>query len=137
MPNCLSTTIAQGTKMNTFIKWCYRIGLVCGAIALVSALLIPIDAGKSSRAFPHNSAEQTFVVSGNLFMWLGVVLLISAIGRLRKSWHALSTQTRAVSVLGLLVGTFASAYLFYWLFRDDANPVGRGNANVWVRDSRP
>jgi hypothetical protein len=62
-------------------------------------------------------------------MWLGVVLLISAICRLRKSWHRLSAQTRAVSVLGLFVGTFASAYLFYWLFRDDANHVGRDNAH--------
>jgi NhaP-type Na+/H+ or K+/H+ antiporter len=118
-------------KMNPFIKWCYRIGLVCGAIALVSALVvIAMDAGKSPAALPHNFAEKTFSVSGNLFIWLGVVLLVSAIGRLRQSWHRLSTQTKAVSVLGLLVGTFFSAYLFYWLFRDDANQVGRGTTNV-------
>jgi hypothetical protein len=108
--------------MNTFIKWCYRIGLVCGVIALVSALAaITIDAGQPSPGFPHNFAEQTFAVSGNLFMWLGIVLLISAVGRLRKSWYRLSTPTKAVSVLGLFAGTFLGAYLFYWLFRDDAD----------------
>jgi NhaP-type Na+/H+ or K+/H+ antiporter len=117
--------------MNTFIKCCYRIGLVCGAVALVSALVvIAIYIGQSSSTFPHNLAEQTFAVSGNLFMWLGILLLISAIGRLRKSWHRLSTPTKAVSVLGLLAGTFVSAYLFYWLFRDNENQVGRGSATV-------
>jgi divalent metal cation (Fe/Co/Zn/Cd) transporter len=105
--------------MDAFIKWCYRIGLVAGAVALVSALITLIGARKSSAGSQQNYGEQIFMVCGNLFMWLGFVLLISAIGRLRKSWHRISTQTKVVSVLGLMAGTFLSSYLFYWLFRDD------------------
>lgn len=91
---------------------------MCGAIALVSALVvIAMDAGKSSAEFPYNLAEQAFVVSGNLFMWLGVVLLIPAIGRLRHSWHRLfgdpipDVQITAYGV-GPASGLPASTFMF-------------------------
>jgi len=105
--------------MNQLVRWCFRIGLLSGAIALVSAcviaaeeLKVPVSLGL--RPF----AERAFTLFGLAFMLLGIVLLIAAILRLRREWPRLSKATKVVSVLGLGASTFLGAYVFHWLFPD-------------------
>lgn len=103
--------------MNIFTRLCHRIGLVCGVVALLSALvLVPAEFGSSALASLHSTAGQLFRIFGLAFMWIGFALFVAAIIWLAKTWSRLGDATKIVSVLGLLVGTFASAYLFHWLF---------------------
>src|SRR5229473_5981170 len=98
--------------MRSFARWCYRIGLVCGAIALLSALaIILFQYGAMLPVALRKFAEQTFLIFGVAFMWLGVLLLISAVAWLRSSWSDLSKSVKVVSVLGLGASTFLGAYL--------------------------
>lgn len=103
--------------MNQFTRWCYRLGLTCGALSLVSALaVIPFEFGMPIPDVLHTIAVQVFSVVAPAFMGLGVVLLIAAIVWLRSTWPRLSMATKVVSVLGLLASTFAGAYVFHWIF---------------------
>jgi hypothetical protein len=112
--------------MNTFTRLCYRIGLVCGVVALLSALaLVPAEFGSSALAGFHSTAEQLFRIFGLAFMWIGFVLLIAAVIWLAKTWSRLGDATKIVSVIGLLAGSFASAYLFHWLFPKALGDAGR------------
>lgn len=112
--------------MNTFTRLCCRVGLACGAIALVAALaLIPTELGSPVLAGVRDGAERLFSIFGLAFMWIGLVLLIAAIVWLRSEWSQLSGTVRLVSVLGLLAGSFASAYAFHWLFPKVLNEKGR------------
>jgi len=105
--------------MNLFTRWCYRIGLVCGAIALLSALtVIPFELGVRLPEVLRKIAEQAFLIFGLAFMWLGIVLLVAAIAWLMSSWSRLSKSVKVVSVLGLGASTFLGAYIFHWLFPD-------------------
>jgi hypothetical protein len=103
--------------MNMFTRLCYRVGLACGAIALIAALaLIPTELGSPVLAGVRDIAERLFSVFGLAFMWIGLVLLLAAIVWLKKAWPQLSDTAKMVSILGLLAGSFASAYAFHWLF---------------------
>jgi hypothetical protein len=103
--------------MNVFTRWCYRIGLVCGAFALLSALVaIPFELGMSLPESLRAIAERAFSIFAPAFMFIGLVLLIAAFVWLRRSWQQLSNATKVVSVLGLLASTFLGAYIFHWLF---------------------
>lgn len=117
-----NSVIVSEKVMNLFTRWCYRIGLVCGALALLSALVvIPFELGVSLPEALRKTAEQTFLIFGLAFMWLGIVLLIAAIALLRSSWSRLSKSVKVVSVLGLGASTFLGAYVFYWLFPNVLN----------------
>lgn len=103
--------------MNNFTTWCYRIGLVAGILMLVSGYaLIPDELGLPLPGAMRRLAEHVFSVAAPVFMGLGFVLLAAAIMWLSRTWSNLSQPTKVASVLGLLVGTFAGAYVFHWLF---------------------
>lgn len=103
--------------MNTVTKLLYWIGLTCGLITLIAALaVIPSELGSPVLAGVRGSAERLFSIFGLAFIWIGLVLLAAAIVWLRRTWSELSGATKIVSVLGLLAGTFAGAYVFHWLF---------------------
>ena len=103
--------------MNAFTRWCYRIGLACGLLALLSAfVVIPFELGVPLPEALHTVAERTFSIFAPIFMFIGMVLLIAAIVWLRKSWRHLSKATKVVSVLGLFASTFVGAYVFHWIF---------------------
>lgn len=103
--------------MNTVTKLLFRIGLACGLIALISALaVIPSELGSPVLAGFRDSAERLFSIFGLAFMWIGLALLIAAVVWLWRTWSEISDTTKIVSVLGLLAGTFAGAYVFHWLF---------------------
>jgi hypothetical protein len=111
------TNDAGAESMNIFTRLCYRIGLACGVVALLGALvLVPAELGSSALTSLQPIAEQIFRVFGLAFMWIGFVLLVAAIIWLAKTWSRLGDATKIVIVLALLAGSFASAYLFHWLF---------------------
>jgi hypothetical protein len=103
--------------MNSFTRWCHRIGLISGLLAVLSGYaVIPFELGAPLPESFRKIAEQTFSIFAPIFMGLGIVLLIAAIVWLRTTWPQLSKATKVVSVLGLLTSTFAGAYVFHWLF---------------------
>ena len=103
--------------MNSFTRWCYRIGLVSGVLTVLSGYaVIPFELVAPLPEVLRKTAERIFSVVAPVFMGLGIVLLIAAIVWLRRTWPQLSGATKVVSVLGLLTSTFAGAYVFHWLF---------------------
>jgi hypothetical protein len=103
--------------MDSVTRFCLRIGLVSGAIALLSASIVLLyEFGIPVSATLRDSSEQCFQVFGLAFMWLGIVLLITAIDRLWRAWPYLSSAERLVSVLGLGAGMFIAAYIFHCVF---------------------
>ena len=113
--------------MNSFTRLCFRIGLACGALAVLGALVLTLpELGVGIPDSLRMLAERVVLIFGLGFMWLGFVLLIEAIIWLKTSWRELTLATKVVSVLGLLTSTFAGAYLFHWLFPSVLG--GRGRA---------
>jgi hypothetical protein len=108
--------------MNRFTVWCFRVGLCCGVFALISALAIAAhELGLRPPLALRSFAERSFVFFGLAFMWLGIILLVAAIVRLRNSWSQLSKSVKVVSVLGLGASTFLGAYVFHWLLPTTPN----------------
>jgi hypothetical protein len=116
--------------MNIAIQWCFRIGVVCGAVALSGALVaIAADLGARIPEEALRLAEGAFSVFALPFMAFGAVLLAAAIAWLARTWTRLTKATKVVSVFGLLAGTFVGAYFFHWLFpevlKDSDNEAGK------------
>lgn len=108
--------------MNSFTHWCYRIGLMCGLLAmLITLIVIPFESEMSSEELLNSPAAQAFSIFACIFMFMGFVLLIEAIVWLKRSWPHLSKATKVVSILGLLTSTIVGAYLFHWLFPSVVN----------------
>jgi drug/metabolite transporter (DMT)-like permease len=108
--------------MGSISRWCYRIGLTCGALAIVSALaLLTLNYYLPRSESLQEIVEKTFLILGNAFMWLGIILLIFSIVWLRNSWAALSKSAKVLCVLGLGAGTFVAAYVFYWAVQREPN----------------
>lgn len=86
-------------------------------MALISASVILL--GELGIPLPYtiqNIATAVFQIFGLAFMWLGLVLLVTAVGRLRQAWPKVSPSARLVCVLGLAIGTFVGAYIFHLVF---------------------
>jgi hypothetical protein len=78
--------------------------------------VIPSELGSPLLAGFRDVAETLFSIFGLAFMSIGLALFTAAIVWLARTWSQLSDATKVVSVLGLLAGTFVSAYVFHWLF---------------------
>jgi hypothetical protein len=111
--------------MNRFTQWCFKIGLWCGLIMLISAVFITageLGAHVVDPLLPL--AGRTVAIFGVGFIWIGLFLLVAAIVQLSRTWTTLSKTAKVVSVLGLGTGTFVSAYIFFWLFEEQSPPTG-------------
>lgn len=103
--------------MNLFIRWCFRIGLVCGVCFLLSAGLISLeDFGLAASTTVRSLAENVGTFFGLIFMLLGFVLLVAAIRSLRLRWSGLPAFGKFVGVVGLLMTTFVGGYIYYYFF---------------------
>lgn len=113
--------------MNLFIRWCFRIGLVCGVGFLLSAVLISLeDFGLTASVTVHSLIEDVGTFLGLIFMLLGFVLLVSAIRSLRLRWSELPPFGKFIGVVGLLMTTFVGGYIYYYFFsrHGDGNQSG-------------
>jgi hypothetical protein len=103
--------------MNLFIRWCFRIGLVCGIGFLLSAVLISLeDFDLGTSATVRSLAENVGVFFGLIFMLLGFVLLVDAIHSLRLRWSGLPPFGKFIGVIGLFATTFVGGYIYYYFF---------------------
>lgn len=103
--------------MNLFVRWCFRIGLVCGIGFLLSAVLISVeDFGLTAPATVRSLAENVGTFFGLTFMLLGLVLLVDAIHSVRLRWSGLSAFGKFIGVVGLFVTTFVGGYIYYYFF---------------------
>jgi uncharacterized membrane protein len=98
------------------VHWAYRVGLVFGAIAAVTAAfsgIAELHSHTPNAAFSF--ADRVTATGALVFMCMGVVLLVSAIIYLSRSWPTFSREAKIVSVIGLFMSTFCGAYVFFWL----------------------
>lgn len=103
--------------MNLFIRWCFRIGLVCGVGFLLCAGLISLeDFGLVPSTAVRSLAESAGVFFGFIFMLLGFVLLVDAIHSLRLRWSGLPAFGKFIGVVGLFMATFVGGYIYYYFF---------------------
>jgi hypothetical protein len=101
--------------MSGIIRWLFRIGVSCGALAALCALLIALDdLGVSLGNSVVAMTERAVTVFGLVFMWIGVIMLIYAIREVAKMWRTMSSFGRFISVAGLLITTFIGGYIFYY-----------------------
>jgi len=101
--------------MSGVIRWLFRIGVICGALAVLCALLIAVDdLGAPLGTAVVTTAGRAATVFGLAFMWIGVVMLINAIREVAKMWRTMSPFGKFISVVGLLITTFLGGYIFYY-----------------------
>ena len=103
--------------MTTFIRWCFRIGVLCGAGFLICATLLSLeDLGMSLSDSGRKLAESAATLFGLVFMLLGFVLLVDAIHWLRVRWSQLSAFGKFLGIFGLFITTFVGGYIFHFFF---------------------
>jgi hypothetical protein len=101
--------------MSSVIRWLFRIGVICGSLAALCALLIAVDdLGAPFGTAVVTTTEGAATVFGLAFMWIGVVLLVNAIREVAQMWRTLSSFGKFISVVGLLITTFLGGYIFYY-----------------------
>jgi hypothetical protein len=101
--------------MSNVIRWLFRIGVICGALAALCALLIAADDLGMALGTPVlTTAERAATWFGLAFMWIGVAMLINAIREVGKMWRAMSPFGKFISVVGLMITTFLGGYIFYY-----------------------
>jgi len=106
--------------MNVFTKWCFRVGLVSFVGIVVLQLIgMGVNGFEARRFLQSGSALLTVAqLLFEVFIWMGIVLLVEAIVWLSRNWRRLSKPTKVGSVLGLAVGSIFSSYIFHWLIPD-------------------
>jgi hypothetical protein len=115
--------------MSGLIRWCFRIGIVCGAIALICAAAVSLeDFGMPLSQSVRSIAESAFTFSGLAFMLLGFVLLVDAVHSVRVRWTSFSPFGKFLSVIGLFATTFVGSYVFYYFI--SRQPEGHHDGSI-------
>jgi uncharacterized membrane protein YozB (DUF420 family) len=113
--------------MSNLTKWCFKVGVACFVLTVagqIVLLVMGMDAADLLEA--QSTAVRVVGTFLQIFICMGLVLLIEAIMWLKKNWSHLSKSTKVTSTLGLLITSFFGAYVFHWLLPDLQKKALRG-----------